>query len=372
MTDAEGWPAVLHDPVAGVARRVRVRADPASSSLTVESDLGTRVLAAADLSVSGGGFGGEAVHLAWAEAGRSWALSFEGRHAEQLGAAMGGLLGQGIRSTAAAGASTARRAGRRTRTALVLFCLVPLAVLAGLWLLREPLLDLVLRRIPPSVDRQLGEVAFQQATKLGPGLAEGPAPEAVRAIGDRLLKTAPPHGFTFRFEVAREKSVNAFAAPGGFVVVHGGLIGAAATPEELAGVLAHEVTHVLRRHSMRQIVLETGFAATLSLFVSPEGAAGTLAGAAANLTSLRFGRDQEHEADMGGLDLLQRAKVSPDGLVSFFETLKKEGGASLPLLSTHPPSADRIAVLQAEIGKRGRWAAEPLAVDWPAVKAAVR
>jgi predicted Zn-dependent protease len=225
-----------------------------------------------------------------------------------------------------------------------------------------------------SVDAQVGEIALQQVKASHRLLEAGPALGAVRTLGERLVAAAgpPAAGFRFRFEVADDASLNAFAAPGGLVVVHTGLIAAARSPDEVAGVLAHEIAHVTERHSVRQLVLQAGVAASVQLLLgSPDGAAGALTAAATELATLRFSRDQEHAADVGGLDLLKRAELPPDGLVGFFDRLAREGGGPPAFLSTHPAPDDRVSRLQAEIARRGTWAARPLAIDWAGVHASL-
>src|SRR5690606_30814505 len=127
--------------------------------------------------------------------------------------------------------------------------------------------------------------AHTEAT--GSVLADGPVVDAVRSIGARLLAHAPEHPFTFEFAVVRDETANAFAAPGGYVVVHTGLLERAASGEEVAGVLAHELAHVLERHSMRQLTRRAGLVALLSATVGPvDGLGGVLVDGAANLTDL--------------------------------------------------------------------------------------
>ena len=154
--------------------------------------------------------------------------------------------------------------------------------------------------------------------------------------------------------------------------MHTALIAAASGPDELTGVLAHEIVHVLHRHSTRQLVFQAGLATGLRLLVgSVDGAAESLAGAAAQLSTLRFSRDQERDADAAGIDLLQQARLPGDGLPSFFEKLAKEGGAPPALLSSHPASDERVAAARAEIARRGAWRVDPPAIDWAAVRASV-
>jgi predicted Zn-dependent protease len=121
---------------------------------------------------------------------------------------------------------------------------------------------------------------------------------------------------------------------------------------------------------MRQLVFAVGLTGAVQLLVgSPDGAVGVLMGSATELGQLRFGRDQESDADRGAVELLSRAKLPADGMVRFFGTLDRQGGVAPPaFLSSHPPSRERAAALAAEIARRGAWPIEPLALDWEAVR----
>jgi len=370
MTPVRGQ---LHDPVAGVTRAVDVSWDPAGRALRIAAEAGARSVPAARLSLSGGGWQKQDVHLSWTEDGRAWAVTIsEPAALESLAAALPAEYGSEIRRLIAAGVRERRR-GRRTLVIVAALLLFPVLALGAAFLLRDRLIGLILRRLPTTVDAQLGELAFRQVGSTGKLLASGPAVEAVHALGERLIRSAPSHPYRFRFEVVRDPSINAFAAPGGLVVVHTGLLAAAASPDEVAGVLAHEITHVLERHSLRQLVFQAGMAGAVRLLIgAPEGAAEVLTGATMNLTALRFSRDQEQDADRGGLDLLRRARLPAEGLVRFFDRLAERGGALPPLLSSHPAADDRAVLLAAELTHQGEWPVEALPVDWQAVQTEAR
>lgn len=365
-------PGILHDPRTGSARRVALAREGGVLRLTGEGV--DKSVSLSGVRVAAGGWAGDAAHLVWNDGGSEWAVTVSGH--EAVGA-LAGLLPPSLAADAdrlrARGVRSARR-GRRTLSLLGALLLAPLLLLGAAWAFRERLVDAAVRRLPVSVDAQIGEIARKQVEVSHRLLDAGPAADAVRAIGQRLVAAAgpPAAGFRFRFEVAADPSLNAFAAPGGLVVVHTGLIAAARTPDEVSGVLAHEIAHVLERHSMRQIVLQSGVAASVQLLVgSPDGAAGALAAAAADLATLRFSRDQEHAADIGGLDLLRKAELPPDGLLGFFDRLAREGGGPPAFLSTHPAPDDRVSRLQAEIARRAAWPARPLDLDWNNVQAAL-
>lgn len=264
-----------------------------------------------------------------------------------------------------------RQHGRRTRLILpilALALLLPL-LLAGVFFWQSGrIADWAAGHISIEQEQQLGEQAFRQATA-GLRLREtGKDWQAIQAIGQRLTRGSR---YTYRWYVAEDPAVNAFAVPGGYVVVDTGLIKAAGSAEEVAGVLAHEVQHVELRHTLKNLIRAAGWRVALSLALG-DVSGGMIASAAANLGELKFSRDLETEADLGGLDALRKAGISPDGMVSLFSRLAQQDGASIPLLSTHPASTGRMQRLQEAIRQQGTWPAKPLPYDWSSIKQEVR
>lgn len=145
--------------------------------------------------------------------------------------------------------------------------------------------------------------------------------------------------------------VNAFALPGGHVILAKELIDAASSPAEVAGVLAHEIGHVSYKHPEAQMVRIMGVQVLLSL---ASGGGDTMGNAAGYLAILSYSRDAEREADAFARDLMVSAAIDPMGFKTFFETLQKQEGDAIPgafgkltsMLSTHPMTADRIAAIQ--------------------------
>ena len=174
----------------------------------------------------------------------------------------------------------------------------------------------------------------------------------IDALVARLAAGLPgPPRYHFRVLVVRDDVVNAMAAPGGFIIVFRGLLDRTDTPEELAGVLAHEVAHVTQRHVTRMIVqhASTGLlVAALTGDVTGVMAYGLQA--ARTLGSLQYGRLAEEEADREGLRLLLSAGIDPAGMIRFFEKMEDKGGqwpAALKYLSSHPGLPERVARLRA-------------------------
>lgn len=229
--------------------------------------------------------------------------------------------------------------------ALTVFLLLPLLlILIFIWQ-ADRIARAAATRISVEQERALGEQAFaaiKATLKLEDG---GPAYDAVQTIGKRLTEGSE---YRYRFHVADDDAINAFAIPGGIIVVHTGLIAATRRPEELAGVLAHEVQHVEQRHSLQALIKDLGLRG-LWLLVSGDIGSGVVGQAAFKLTSLQFSRDAESEADAKGFDELLKARIDPSGMGDFFTTMAKEetGIAPPPLLSTHPASDAREAAMRA-------------------------
>ncbi len=175
----------------------------------------------------------------------------------------------------------------------------------------------------------------------------------VSAIGERLLRHAGPQPFTYRFHVVASDEVNAFAAPAGHIYLNTGTLLRARNVSELAGVVAHEIGHVAKRHVARNFnralatnILHRVGVVAAELTAGPEAgrAAQNLGGLAAMGYLNTFSREAEHEADAFAVRLMVSSGYDPRGLAAFFETLKSEGGKSVPrFLSSHPATSDRIA-----------------------------
>jgi beta-barrel assembly-enhancing protease len=172
--------------------------------------------------------------------------------------------------------------------------------------------------------------------------------------------------FAWQAFLVRDKSVNAFALPGGYFGVHLGLIALSETPDALASVLAHETTHVTQRHISRGMSKEGAgvpwlvasmLVGLLAMRTNPQMASAAMAtGQAASIQGqLNFSRDFEREADRIGFTLMQPAGYSPNGFVDMFEMLGKASRLSdsgnFPYLRTHPLTTERVADMRARVGE---------------------
>jgi predicted Zn-dependent protease len=184
--------------------------------------------------------------------------------------------------------------------------------------------------------------------------------EYVNRVGQNLVRNSDAR-VPFTIKVIDSDEVNAFALPGGFFYVNSGLILRAQEESELAGVMAHEISHVTARHGTRNATKgEMMQLATIPLILlGPAGWAGYGLYEGLNiaipLTYLKFSRDAEREADFLGLQYMYKAGYDPNSFVTFFERIqadeKRRPGTIPKVFSTHPPTPDRIDAAQKEIAR---------------------
>lgn len=164
------------------------------------------------------------------------------------------------------------------------------------------------------------------------------------ALAALVQKFAPPHPVSIHVFDTHKK--NAYALPGGTIVVFRGLIEQAKTADELAGVIAHEMGHLEERHSLQRLVRTLGTGLVIDVFT---GGGGTLVYAASLVNDLHYSREQEEEADTHALALLYEEHINPEALATFFGRVQGEHPlleGDLEFLSTHPAPANRAAAIQ--------------------------
>lgn len=311
------------------------------------------------ITVETGGFDHDQLFLSWD--GHDGRLSLSPTDA----AAHATLLGTAAPALEAA-LRRHQQGRRRERTKWIVLGSVTatlLLAIVGLWWGYGAVVDWAAEHVPVEVEEKLGESALAELKRSGKLIEDGAALDAVRQIGERLTAGSR---YRYHWAVLDDDSINAFAAPGGQVVVHRGLIAAAKTPEELAGVLAHEVQHIEQRHTLKSMINGLGVAALATVALGDVSAmAGVLA---YQIGTLSFSRELEAEADRLGLAALVRADIAPDGMARFFRTMAREAPQMpIALLSSHPATDDRIDAIEAGISALPVRVYPPLAVDWPAV-----
>lgn len=206
----------------------------------------------------------------------------------------------------------------------------------------------------------LGKQLAQQVERSSKLIDDPVVTEYVNRVGQNLVRNSDAQ-VPFTIKVIDSDEVNAFALPGGFFYVNSGLILKAQEESELAGVMAHEISHVCARHGTKQAtkadMIQIGAMAAM-IFV-PYGWAGygIYEGMqlAIPLTFLKFSRDAEREADYLGIQYMYKAGYDPNSYVTFFERIeadeKRRPGTIPKMFSTHPPTPDRIEAAQKEIAR---------------------
>jgi len=205
---------------------------------------------------------------------------------------------------------------------------------------------------------QVGLQAMAEVYKQMPVLPDShPLTQYVQRLGRRLVPAIPSeNSWPYQFHVIQQKEINAFAIPGGPIFINVGTIQAADNEAELAGVMAHEMSHVYMQHSAKQAgkaSLAQGILGVLGA-VLPGNAAGNIARlgiqVGAGTIFMRYSRKDEAQADAVGAIIMYKAGYSPKALAEFFQKLEQQGGGSGPqFLSDHPNPGNRVAAVDKEI-----------------------
>ena len=214
-------------------------------------------------------------------------------------------------------------------------------------------------------ERDIGEAFMKEIRADKDYLADPEITDYLNRLGWRLVTAGPVPPFSFFFFPMRDRTLNAFAMPGGFIAVHTGLITAAQTESELAGVMGHEIGHVAQRHIARMInegsdslAITLGSILLAVLAAKAGGSSGGDAAVAIAMGTqgallqkqLKFSRDAEREADRTGFARLVNAGFDPKGMEDFFSRLAKENryyeNDITAFLSTHPLSSERMSDMQ--------------------------
>jgi predicted Zn-dependent protease len=203
---------------------------------------------------------------------------------------------------------------------------------------------------------QLGQQAAAEANAQLPIVQDGSVNSYINQLGRSISQRVDPRGIQYTFRVVRSNEVNAFSLPGGFVYVNTGLIARAKNASELAGVLSHEIGHVVERHSVTQMERAQGanlLAAVLLGNASPVAQAGAQIGGQALFA--HYSRDAERQADADAVRFMVQSGYDPHGLVTMFQTLLSEEqsqpSAVQGWFSTHPLTEERVQNVQQEINQ---------------------
>ena len=249
---------------------------------------------------------------------------------------------------------------------------VILSTVLGLWFGADLLVEIAVSRIPVEWEQKLGESAYRDFLTHQDVVKEGLGVSAVEEMTHRLTEQISNNPYKFQVTVVKSDVVNAFALPGGYIVVFTGLMKKAESGEEVAGVLSHELNHVLQRHGLERIVKSVGLLTVVAIVLgNRQGLVGMMKQLGVELLTLKFGREQETEADLTGLQLLQRAKIDPSGMIRFFERLSEKDEGRMEWLSTHPMSTARAERLKTERAALPKQLPVPFTFDWKQVQASL-
>ena len=346
-------------PASGIPARLRFE----DGALCVTREDGTsETVPAVELSVSVTGFNENTLQLDWQRDGHTHAVTVSDPQAHQV------LLAHAPPALAAhlrRGHSTMHWHRRKWNVVLGVLAGFALLTLVAWWQ-SEAITAWMAHRVSMETEVNIGEQALAQLQVEHELTQEGPAVEAIGEIGSRLTQGSR---YEYRWYLSADREVNAYALPGGIVVVNAGMIESAEDADELAGVLAHEIQHVEQRHTLQQMIHTAGWAAVLAVVLGDVSAITAIV--VHQLGNLRNSRKLEAVADVEGMRALARAGIPPQGMVSLFRKLEGEqrrrGGAGIPLLLSHPATADRLSDLE-KLAATLQCDCQPLAYDWATIQ----
>jgi predicted Zn-dependent protease len=220
------------------------------------------------------------------------------------------------------------------------------------------------QRISMTVEQEIAlglQSAPQMAQQHGGLYPDGEAQARVERIGQQLVVNSPAANSPYKFDfhvLADEKAMNAFALPGGQVFVTAGLLNKLNSDDQLAGILGHEIGHVIERHSAERIAkarLTQGLtgAAVIATYDPQQPSTMRTAAVAVligNLINMRYGREDELESDRIGVEYMSQTGYNPEAMIDVMKILSSGGGARQPeFFSTHPNPENRIAKIREAI-----------------------
>ncbi|MGM9511785.1 M48 family metalloprotease [Larkinella sp. GY13] len=217
--------------------------------------------------------------------------------------------------------------------------------------------------LTPEQEVQLGlESAPQMAQQFGGLYPDEKVQQSVKRVGQKIVNSTDVKNSPYQFDfhvLADNKTVNAFAVPGGQIFITAALLDKLKNEDQLAGVLGHEITHVVGRHSAEQIAkqqLTQGLAGAAAIATEDPNSPGrnsAIAAYVANLIGLKYGRDDEIESDQLGVRWMVESGYNPEAMIDVMEVLKAAGGPNRPseFMSSHPDPDNRIQRIQEAIAK---------------------
>lgn len=235
---------------------------------------------------------------------------------------------------------------------LVILFLLALIPITYFWVL-PAVADFAARQIPTAYEHKLGQTL---ATRIISKNKDSLQTANLRGFARQLNLPAP---YPITFTVVRNAEPNAFAVPGGNIVVHQGMFKIIKNPEALAALLGHEYGHLKLRHSLRSLFRSLSGYIFISVIIGDVSAITAVLIENANaLKSLEYSRSFETEADLLGLQIMQQHQLNPKGMVQLFEQLQKHNkgrGQDLEFVSTHPALSSRIRNIQKRLKQNSKY-----------------
>lgn len=213
--------------------------------------------------------------------------------------------------------------------------------------------------IPTESEVEIGKEVVRDVESTERVLNDPQVQNYVSNIGRKIANVCDRKDVKYSFKVLDSNEINAFACPGGFIYIYKGLMKTMDNEAQLAAVLAHEVGHVVARHSMKRLQAIYGYSILMEVALGGElsQTARQLVDAATGVILLGYGRENEYEADEFGILYAKKSGYNPKGMIQLFEKFKQLEGRPPStfekLLSSHPPASDRIRNGNKEINKVG-------------------
>lgn len=256
-------------------------------------------------------------------------------------------------------ASLRRLPGRFRWVVHALVCAIVLAAMQICWADERTPLKPGWNLFTPEQDIQIGQQASARIGRQVLLLNDPRVDDYLDALGKRLADRAPGYKFPYQYRCVNDQNINAFALPGGFIYIDRGVIEAADDEAQLAGVMAHETSHVALRHGTNQVSKAEAWRIPLGLLGAAGGLGGLIgqAGGGFTLNSivLKYSRDDETQADVLGTQILYDSGYDPRALAQFFEKIEAESKGKQPaqFFSDHPNPGNRIGRIDDEVDKLG-------------------
>lgn len=253
-----------------------------------------------------------------------------------------------------------REVGRALRLTLYFAVICVVATWLGS-LAVSAMVGAIVARVPMTWEERIGEGEMEHLRRSGRLVEDSNSVAQLTALAAPLIQVLPADRRNVKFHIVTDPMPNAFALPGGNVVVNTGLLKLADQPEELLGVLAHELGHFTKRHAIRRIVAAAGPMVIFGVFLHGGNGAGNMLGAGAGLMIFEgFSQEYETEADVTGWSYLVAANIDPRGMIRSLQKLEaSEGNPGLhkvvpQAFQSHPATEERIARLEGKWKKLAR------------------